>query len=647
MNPQLKSIAEIVGRLRRRLRFQRGFRWLVRALVVGAVVAVLAVVCHHLHWLAPSWWPVMGYSIAGGVLLAFIGGVLGRYDSVLLAQRLDRVHGLKDRLGTAVSLAHIPPDELTPFHEAQAQDAVKRSREVSFGRAAPWAFPMESLAVVAFIGLAWVAAWYWPVAWTPTQEAAGVEVVALTVPPPAAEAPPRVLLDPEELEALQQRLDENQEELATLAENDPEMERFIEKMNRVLEKIVEGKLTHREVAEQTAELEEQADALVGEAQDLQKQEELAEKFDQLAKHIEKEAKKLKQDDLKELAKLLEERKYEKASQLFEKLLEKFAKLPPKEQRRLAKAFENLAKKLQSRFSKQLEKLQKKQSRLARKNPQDSSPNAKNKRRLNRLQKKLDKLQRRYDQSTGEAQKELDKLSRAMKDMAQRLRRQPPQKRKKGQGQSENQPKAAEKSNRMDPKTLKELTEALRRLGKKQRRSRLGKMGKMRMADLKELLKRRRGQGQKKERSRLARLRRGRLEKLGQGQQGDGAGKEGGLQRKGLEWVRVKRGKDRGPITKKQAQIGEGIGQGHHPLNHRRGTEVRNAKMRPDFVPAQRRKGRSKVEVLYGAATEGTQVKGYGDVHIDFSMRASRQMAQEEVPPGYRQIVEKYFQLIRK
>jgi len=618
---------------------------MVRALVVAAVVAVLAVVCHHLHWLTPSWWPVLGYSMMGAVALAFIGGLLGRYDAVLLAQRLDRVHGLKDRLGTAVALAHMAPDKLTPFQEAQAKDAVQRSREVSPSPAAPWAFPMEGLAVVAFIGLAWVAAWYWPAAWTPSQEAAGVSVVALNVPLPAAEPPPSVLLDPDELEALQQRLDENQDELATLAENDPEMERFIEKMNRVLEKIAEGKLTHREVAEQTAELEEQADALLGEAKDLQKQEELAKKFDGLAKDIEKEAKKLKQDDLKELAKLLEKREYEKASQLFEKLLEKFAQLPPKEQRRLAKAFENLAKKLQSRFSKELEKLQKKQSRLARKNPQDSSPNAKNKRRLNRLQKKLDQLQRRYNQSTGEAQKELDKLSRAMKDMAQRLRRQPPQKRKKGQSQSKNQPKAAEKSNRMDPKTMKELTEALRRLGKKQRRSRLGKMGKMRMADLKEILKRRRGQGQKKERSRLARMRRGGQGK--QGQQGKSSGEEGGLQRKGLEWVRLKRGKNRGAISKKQAQIGEGSGQGHHPHNHRHGTELRNAKMRPDFVPGQRRKGRSKVELLYGAATEGTQVKGYGNVHIDFSMRASRQMAQEEVPPGYRQIVEKYFRLIRK
>jgi len=65
------------------------------------------------------------------------------------------------------------------------------------------------------------------------------------------------------------------------------------------------------------------------------------------------------------------------------------------------------------------------------------------------------------------------------------------------------------------------------------------------------------------------------------------------------------------------------------------------------VPGQRRKGRSKVEVLYGAATDGTQVKGYGNVHIDYSMRASRQMAEEEVPPGYRQVVEKYFRLIRQ
>ena len=71
-----------------------------------------------------------------------------------------------------------------------------------------------------------------------------------------------------------------------------------------------------------------------------------------------------------------------------------------------------------------------------------------------------------------------------------------------------------------------------------------------------------------------------------------------------------------------------------------------AKTLEDFVDGKEGKGASTREILYGAAKQGTRVRGYGKVHIDYSMRASRQMEDEKIPAGYREYVERYFRLIR-
>jgi predicted NACHT family NTPase len=71
-----------------------------------------------------------------------------------------------------------------------------------------------------------------------------------------------------------------------------------------------------------------------------------------------------------------------------------------------------------------------------------------------------------------------------------------------------------------------------------------------------------------------------------------------------------------------------------------------AKTLEDFVEGKEGTGASTREILYGAAKKGSRIKGYGKVHIDYSMRASRQMEDEKIPPGYREYVEEYFRLIR-
>ena len=57
-------------------------------------------------------------------------------------------------------------------------------------------------------------------------------------------------------------------------------------------------------------------------------------------------------------------------------------------------------------------------------------------------------------------------------------------------------------------------------------------------------------------------------------------------------------------------------------------------------------GNASSEVIYGAAQRGFVGRGYQKVYTDYETVAERVMNQDEIPPGYRFYVRRYFQLIR-
>ena len=57
-------------------------------------------------------------------------------------------------------------------------------------------------------------------------------------------------------------------------------------------------------------------------------------------------------------------------------------------------------------------------------------------------------------------------------------------------------------------------------------------------------------------------------------------------------------------------------------------------------------GPSRSEVILGAAERGFVGRGYQRVHTDYSEHAEEVLERDEVPPGYRFYVRRYFQLIR-
>lgn len=57
-------------------------------------------------------------------------------------------------------------------------------------------------------------------------------------------------------------------------------------------------------------------------------------------------------------------------------------------------------------------------------------------------------------------------------------------------------------------------------------------------------------------------------------------------------------------------------------------------------------GEAASEVVYGAAERGFGGSGYKKVYTDYKTVAEEVMQTDEIPPGYRFYVRRYFQLIR-
>ena len=57
-------------------------------------------------------------------------------------------------------------------------------------------------------------------------------------------------------------------------------------------------------------------------------------------------------------------------------------------------------------------------------------------------------------------------------------------------------------------------------------------------------------------------------------------------------------------------------------------------------------GTASAEVIYGAAERGFRSKGYKDVFTEYETVAEQVFEKDDIPPGYRFYVRRYFQLIR-
>lgn len=604
--PTIGPLRALVGRARRRMKLQRAMEYATTWAVGGAAVAAGAMVLYRLG-VAEPWllWRLLGLGLLlplGGALL----GVARPLDEELVARRIDRTHGLHDRLGTALEFVQDPRPG--PFKVALVHDALAHAPEVSPRRAAPFCLPRRLRA----LGMSLV-----------------LVAAALLIPPPdgqarrstpAPEALPGMEVDPDDL-AAQRALVETLGQEA-MDEQVPDAAALAKELELLLAALERKELTRKELFEQLAALERRFfDSLNGD-------------FDELLRELKRKGGELAKERASEDAgRALQEKKLAKAAKELAALAERLKELDKAARRRLAKRLDRAANQQQPEdrsLARRERSLEQERRRLQRK--QKASPsNAQLRRRLQRNKRQLDRLNREAGQHQAQ-RRQLDRLNRDLSRAAAGLRNR----------QLSDQARQA----------LKQAASEAGRMGKQVNRARMLKRAQAKVQDLKEML-RRSGKGKGKGKQ-------GRMKdffaraggKDGKGKDGKGKGGDGLLLKPGgsgeavmMEGEGQGQGQGQGEMFGEVVGTSDGVGQGSGGLLKGDKTAL-DAKRRASLVRGKEGKGASRSEVILGAAEDGFAARDYRKVYGVYTAVVEDVLKREDVPLGYRYYVKRYFQLIR-
>ena len=106
------------------------------------------------------------------------------------------------------------------------------------------------------------------------------------------------------------------------------------------------------------------------------------------------------------------------------------------------------------------------------------------------------------------------------------------------------------------------------------------------------------------------------------------------------------GKEGGADGAPTGASGKGYGQGHDENLAGDPTKLEGKTQDVTAAGVDSGQGSASAEVIYGAAERGFVGRGYQKVFTDYQTVAEQVMQQDEIPPGYRFYVRRYFQLIR-
>jgi hypothetical protein len=90
---------------------------------------------------------------------------------------------------------------------------------------------------------------------------------------------------------------------------------------------------------------------------------------------------------------------------------------------------------------------------------------------------------------------------------------------------------------------------------------------------------------------------------------------------------------------------KGVGAGHDPNLQGERTSL-DGKSTPDFVAGRQGDGPSRSNIIEAAAQRGFASAGWADVLQDYSGVVEDALRKEAIPPGKRNYVRRYFDLIR-
>jgi len=558
--------------------------------------------------------PLLYATVALGsiVLVACVAAWLRSPPRWAGALLLDRHHQLDGRLTTALELAE--DEEPSTLAGLAIQDGITAARKLEPRRAVPVPLPRELWVSVALAALVF-----------------GISQIELrtvrVVPPPKTFDP--LVMARDDLELFGAMADE----LAKKTE-DPQSLAAIRRFNGLIEDIAARRLDRKEALARLGELEAELDRSLDADHEARKL-----GLEGLARELSRSgltkpaADALEEERLKDAAKAVRE--------LAERLERKDRKPTKAEIERLYQALQRAGKVSAERkasLEQRAKELAEERESLLKKHKGDQKSLARDP-KAQENSRKLERLNR--DRQRAEAaDREISDLDRQLAEAAEQL------KKEMGKG-AESLEQAAESLNKM----------ARRQMSEQEKRELL-----QRLRDLREVV-RRQGQGgddRKKQMERFAKRARGQQGQgqpgqEGQGQQGKGKGQRGqGQQGQGMELVEVPRivevpgsgsGKP-GDGSGDQAGSGKQAGQGHDDAS--RGDPTQLDAQTHDVAAAgiDTGEGTASAEVISGAAERGFVGKGYRDVFVQYENVAEEALEKDDIPPGYRFYVRRYFQLIR-
>jgi len=278
---------------------------------------------------------------------------------------------------------------------------------------------------------------------------------------------------------------------------------------------------------------------------------------------------------------------------------------------------------------------------------DPAANAANQKKLEDNKRQLEHLDRQKSRAE-KSKEQMSELDRELSKAAQELQ----------QALNERQKSAGEQASDQ----LEQSAEDVHRMGQKQLDDAQKRELLQRLKEMREVL-RQQGQGGDQ--------RKARMERFGQsarGQKPGGSGQDGqpGQSKPGGGELRIGRGgggiEIPGASTTTQgapgqsanqdgsgdgpSQPGQGYGNGHDPNLTGDRSHVAGQTHDVSAAGIDSGEGTASAEVIYGAAQRGFVGKGYKDVFTEYQSVAEQVIDKDEIPPGYRFYVRRYFQLIR-
>lgn len=519
---------------------------------------------------------------------------------------LDRSHDLAGRVANAWCFAQSPSPN--PLEQLAVEDAVRHAVGIRPSKAAPLAIPSELgvcvalLAVLSLLSRIEVRSERW-----------------VTTPAPVAVTP--FVLPSEDQAYLEERA-------AAMVANarDPEAAAAARRFEQLLDDMAEGRLERKQVLERMANLERELDG-----NDAPDREALDEGLDGLAQSL------AKNKHTKPIADALRERRLPDA----EKALRELAK-------RLEKKPNGLSRQDLERLRSALEAASRgNKERLSRIDAQRQAASSTRERLLKKKQgKQSPEEAKATDQALRDNERELKNLDRAKQKAERAAAQMSDLDRELAKAAEELMKEMGEAA-----KNLESGAKSLNRASNKQLSDEEKQALKKQLQELKELVRQAKA-GSKDHQKQLEKFR-----KRAAGRPSDDATNPGGDGSAGGGKPQLKLGMGQGgnipmpaPGAGQQAGRGEGKGAG---AGSEAGGSLQGDATKPvgntvDVAAAGIDSGQGDVssEVVYGAATRGFAGADYRNIYTEYKTVAEEALTNDEIPPGYKFYVRRYFQLIR-